>query len=187
MKTHISFFWTCGHAASIAFTLVEVGWSNLFLTGLKVQVIPPSFSTPVWLSSFVVGSLPSIISVKVEGKVTGKTTGAQSWLSMHSRPCPIFLHLSPSQPLGGHGSHIVRMPSAWHSEALWRLCPPQVKTSPELPFTMTGSMWLEDTPFGPTSLWHAFRWEMWLLDLASQQLWHTERSDKVIWIQLFYW
>lgn len=80
---------------------------------------------------------------------------------------PPFLHLSPSLPLGGHGSHIVRMPSGWHSQTLCRLCPPQVRMSLELPSTTTGSMWLEDTPFGPTSLWHAFRWAMWLLDLAS--------------------
>lgn len=110
-----------------------------------------------------------IISVEVEDKVKGKRTGAQSWLSKHPPPppplqSPFSIYLS-HRLSGGCGSHIVRMPSAWHGEALCLLCPPQVKMSPEWQCTMTGSMWLEDTPFGPTSLWRAFRWEIW-------QLWH---------------
>lgn len=114
-------------------------------------------------------------------KVETKSQERQEELNLSSPHIPALApSLSIYLPLcllgGGGGSHIVSMPSAWHSQTLCRLCPPQVRMSLELPSTMTGSMWLEGTPFGPTSLWHAFRWEMWLLDLVAEQLWHVRAT-----------
>lgn len=149
---------------------------------------PPSSSTPAWLSSFVPGPSPPIISVKVEGKVTAKRAGAQSWLSVHTRPCPIFLHLSPSLTLGGRGSHIVWMPSAceqWNN--LPALSSPGqnesgVAVHDDRIYVVGGySIWTNEPlaciqvrdaafTFGPRNSRGTSEW-----------------SDKVIGIQLFYW
>lgn len=83
-----------------------IGFTGSLTLKSSADLTFPLFSP--WLSSFVLASstTPPVVSVKVYDKVTGKRSQAQSQLSIHSCPCPIFLHLSPSLPLWGTGGVI---------------------------------------------------------------------------------